>query len=194
MTTTRANSDSRRGRGPSRTLDASIAQATVRLVGRVGPARVSIEGVAREAGCSKSSIYRRGLSREDLILESIATVWLVDEEPEHPFEAIVKTRARSFGDQAYALAVLMLMDEAVRGTDLGRRYLPEAFGPLRQGRAELLATAVTRGEVRADVDGDLLLDVVAGALLFRRAHHQGPETDLADRLVALLYEGIKPRG
>jgi AcrR family transcriptional regulator len=150
--------------------------------------------VAREAGCSKSSLYRRGLSRESLILESIATVWLVDQDPEHPFEAIVSTRAQSFRDRAYALVILMLMDEALRGTDLGKRYLSEAFGLLRQGRAEHLASAISLGEVKADVDADLLLDVVTGALLFRTAHHPAPEPDLADRLVALLRDGIKPRG
>ncbi len=195
MTTAdRTGPDRRRGRGPSKKLDAAIAEATVRLVSRVGPARISIEGVAREAGCSKSSLYRRGLSRESLILESIATVWLVEEEPEHPFEAIVRTRAQSFRDRAYALAIVMLIDEALRGTELGKRYLSEAFGPLRQGRADHLASAMDLGEVRADVDADLLLDVVTGALLFRTAHHPGPEPDLADRLVALLRDGIKPKG
>jgi hypothetical protein len=84
------------------------------------------------------------------------------------------------------------MDETIRGTDLGRRYFEEAFGPLRLERAEFLSRAVTNGEIRSDVDIDLLLDIVTGTLLFRAVHHPNLETDLPEKLMAILAGGVVP--
>ncbi len=160
-----------RRRGPSKKLDAAIAEATLRLLGRAGPGGVSIEAVAREVGCSRSSIYRRHSSKESLILE--ATVDRLGPRDAGArtgrlLESVIRNRLASLREPAFVLAWTVLMDETVRGTDLGRRYFEEAFGPLRLERAEFLARAVAGGEIRPDVDIDLLLDIVTGTLLFQR--------------------------
>lgn len=182
-----------RRRGRSRKLDAAIAEATLRLLGRFGPAGVSIEAVAREAGCSRSSIYRRHSSREGLILEAT----LVRFGPGQSravdggsLEAVVETRAASFQESAFVLALTVLMDERIRGTELGGRYFEEAYLPIRQERAEFLLQAVANGEIRPEADIDLLLDAISGTLLFRMAHRPEFEPDLPDRLTSLLLNGV----
>ena len=182
-----------RRRGPSRKLDAAIAEATLRLLGRFGPAGVSIEAVAREAGCSRSSIYRRHSSREGLILEATLVRFGPGEsgaEGGGSLEAVVESRAASFRESGFVLALTILMDERIRGTEFGRRYFEEAFLPIRKERTEFLSRAVASGEVRPEADIDLLLDAVSGTLLFRVAHHPEFEPDLPERLTSLLLNGV----
>jgi AcrR family transcriptional regulator len=176
-------------------LDAAITAATLRLLARLGPSGVSIDAVAREVGCSRSSLYRRHASKESLILAAALGQFGPQAVPDDggSLEWVTRSRAESFREPAFVLAVCLLMDEALRGTELGRRYLEEVFGPLRLERAGFLSKAVANGEIRPDADIDLLLDVISGALLFRAAHHRETESDLADRLTAMLLDGVGER-
>jgi AcrR family transcriptional regulator len=151
--------------------------------------------VAREVGCSRASIYRRHSSKESLFLEATREGL----GPRNSgvkdgrlLESVIRSRAASLRDPAMVLAWTVLMDETVRGTDLGRRYFEETFGPLRLERSEFLSRAVAGGEIRPDVDIDLLLDVVTGTLLFRAVHHPRAEADLPERLMAILAGGVAP--
>jgi AcrR family transcriptional regulator len=188
--TTRPTYRSRRGL--SHRLDKRIIEATITLIGRDGPAGVSIEAVARQAGCSRSSIYRRGSTKEDLILAALGTTMAESASCEQGriLESTTKSRALSLRTHGDALSLLTLMGEMVRGTELGRRYLAEVFVPIRQARLGCLTDAVADGEIRSDVDIDLLLDIVSGALLFRAAHRGELEPDLPERLTSLLLQGV----
>jgi AcrR family transcriptional regulator len=187
--------DQRRRRGPSRKLDAAITAATLRLLAQSGPSGVTIDAVARAVGCSRSSIYRRHASKEGLILEAALSGFGSPRAPEDGslLEWVTRSRATSFGEPAFVLALTVLMDEALRGTDLGRRYLEEVFGPVRLERTGFLAQAIANREIRSDTDIDLILDIVTGALLFRAAHHPEPEDDLPERLTSILLHGVGAR-
>lgn len=192
-----ANAGRTRRRGRSKKLDAAIAEATLRLLSQFGPAGVSIDAVARGVGCSRSSIYRRHSSKESLILEAT-----VNQFGPHEFgaqggrllELVIRNRAASLRESAFVLALTMLMDEKLRGTELGKRYFEEAFSPLRLERAEFLSRAVANGEIGPDTDIDLLLDIVTGTLLFRAVHHPELEDDLAQRLTSMLLRGVGATG
>jgi AcrR family transcriptional regulator len=181
-------------RGRSKKLDAAIAEATLRLLGTVGPGQVSIDAVAREVGCSRSSIYRRYPTKESLIMAAARTQFASPGTPAEGdlLEWAIRSRESSFRDMPAVLAVTFLMDRALRGTDLGALYLKEVFGAARLERAGLLSEAISRGELRPDVDADLLLDVITGALLFRVAHHPEAEPDLAEKLIRMLACGVVP--
>lgn len=185
----------RRVRGRSRRLDEAIRAATLHLLARAGPAGVSIDSVAREVGCSRSSLYRRHASKESLILEVALRQF---ESPAVPNDSslldwVASSRAASFSEPASVLAITWLMDEALRGTELGRRYLEEVFWPIRRERTGHIERAIADGEIRADVDASLIQDMIAGTLLFRAVHHPEPEADLAERITSILREGVGPR-
>ena len=151
--------------------------------------------MAREVGCSRSSIYRRHETRESLILAATLDRFGPRDSGAQDgrlLESVIRSRAASLREPAFVLAWTVLMDETVRGTELGKRYFEEAFGPLRLERAEFLSRAVANGEIRADVDIDLLLDIVTGTLLFRAVHHPNMELDLPARLMAILADGVVP--
>jgi AcrR family transcriptional regulator len=185
----------RKTRGRSKKLDAAITTATLRLLASHGPASVSIDAVARDVGCARSSIYRRFPTKESLITEAARTHFGSPPSPEGGslLDRIAINRAASFGEPASVLAITLLMGEAVRGTEMGRRYLDEVIGPIRLQRTELLTKAISNGEIQADTDIGLLQDIIVGALLFRIAHHPEPEEDLARRITAILSDGVRPR-
>jgi AcrR family transcriptional regulator len=117
------------GRGRSKKLDAAIARATLAVLVRAGPSGFSIEAVAREVGCSKSSIYRRYPTRESLILQAAIDLLGPSDPPPSDtglLDWLVQNRVNQLAQPAFVLAATMLMDEAARGTDLGTRYRPRS--------------------------------------------------------------------
>lgn len=159
---------------------------------RLGPAGLSMEAVAREAGCSRSTLYRRGLTIDDLVLRAAASlIFRVEEGGPDQLRMSAFARTSILANRDSLAGVMMLSSEAVRGTELGRRYLAEVFEPLRERRRELLEMAMDRGELAADTDLDLLMDLLAGGLLFRATHAE-IETDLSDRITSMLMRGVSP--
>ena len=60
------------GRPLDESVDEAILQATVRLLHGQGYARMSIAGVAEEAGVGRPAIYRRYSDKADLVSAAIA--------------------------------------------------------------------------------------------------------------------------
>ena len=182
------------GRGRSRKLDEAISGAAIRLLGEQGPARFSLEAVAAEVGCAKSSIYRRYGSRAGLLAEVGRT--LFDPGPEIPernfTEHVVDRLADSMARPGAVLVLMALLGAAAARTPVGDEIMRAVFNPIRRRRVELLSRAVQAGELRDGVDLDLFLDILSGTIAFRSAIRGETEADLADRLVELLLQGIAP--
>lgn len=183
----------RRGRGRSKKLDAAIAAATLKVLVQRGISGFSIEGVAREVGCSKTSIYRRYGTRENLILEAAIYLLTPGDPPigAHGMLAwLIESRITQLSHPAYVAAAAMLMDEATRGTELGKRYIAEVFEPLRRKRIAIAKRAIAAGELRPDADLNLLLDAISGTLLFRTGHRAEADAQLPERLAAFFANGV----
>jgi AcrR family transcriptional regulator len=156
---------------------------------------VSIEGVAREAGCAKTSIYRRYGTKDGLILAMADS--LLESVLEGDWStldgAIEELWRGGVNNPAFVLTLSVLAADSIRGTELGRRFAEEVFQPRRAARIQHLAAIASRGGLNPDADLDLVLDVITGTLLYRAAHHRAVEPDLAERLTAMLVDGLKPR-
>ncbi|MBV9252708.1 MAG: helix-turn-helix transcriptional regulator, partial [Actinobacteria bacterium] len=53
-------------------LDQRILDATLRCIGRWGVAKTTLEDVAREAGCSRATVYRAVPGGKDGLIEAVA--------------------------------------------------------------------------------------------------------------------------
>ena len=185
----------RTGRARSKALDDAIADASMHLLVESGPAGLTVEGVAREVGCAKASIYRRFGSREGLVLAAATALFgsLLREKPANLEEMVTRFWTAATEQETLVPVVSLLMAESARGTDLGRMSVEKILRPMRTADIEELSRAIASGEVRGDVGPDLLLDVIAGTILFRAARRGGPEPDLPARLMRLLtVEGSGP--
>jgi AcrR family transcriptional regulator len=187
------------GRPRDERVNRAILQATLELIAERGVHGFRTEDVASRAGVGKGAIYRRHASKDDLVMAAVAA--LVAEE------IVVPDTGSTRAD------LLALMREAVelyRGSLPGRLMpnlvsamaeRPELARVVREGflirrrsaLTEVLRRAVDRGDLRADVDLELVLDVLGGPLFYRLLITGGPiDEQLAEGVTELILRGFAP--
>lgn len=132
-----------------------------------------MEGVAARAGVSKASIYRRWDSKDELVIDAIASLIEEEEVPDTG-----DTRAdlgagldamRRFASNSRAGQILPWMAREVANQSvLGRRYATNVIGPNRAMTARLVSLAIERGDLRPDLDVDTAVDMIVGPVIARR--------------------------
>jgi AcrR family transcriptional regulator len=187
------------GRPRDARLDRAILEATLELIAEMGVRDFRTEDVAARAGVGKGAIYRRYLSKDELV--TAAVDGLVSEEIAIPDTG--STRAD----------LLVLMREAVelyRGS-LAGRLMPNLVGAMAQnaplaqavrdrflaGRraalSEVLRRGVERGDLRPDLDLEFALDVLGGPLFYRLLITGGAiDEQLAEGVADLILRGFAP--
>lgn len=78
---------------------------------------------------------------------------------------------------------------ALAGTDLGLRAAPDLAANLHGAVGDLLAKAQAAEAVRAELDADDIMSLVAGA--FAAIQHSGDDPERAARLTAVLFDGLR---
>jgi AcrR family transcriptional regulator len=87
---TRAEARAGRPRDPTR--DQAILAATLGLLGELGYEQVTVRAIAQRAGAGLATLYRRWPTKEDLVVDAVASFKVGDVEPEvglDPMEALV---------------------------------------------------------------------------------------------------------
>ncbi|MFC1441364.1 TetR/AcrR family transcriptional regulator [Streptacidiphilus sp. N1-10] len=191
----------RRGRPRSEAAEQAIVAAVLRLIERGYPlALLSVEGIAAEAGVGKATIYRRWPNKEELLLDVLQRI----DEPEPPRhdgsvrDALVAVleflRQAALARRAHT-SLAVLSTELRSMPELYRRYHEKVIEPRRARMRELLARGVESGEIRGDLDLDLLGDLVIGPMLSRTLLRPGAELDdptLSATIVDTVLQGIAP--
>ncbi|HTH04464.1 MAG TPA: TetR/AcrR family transcriptional regulator [Ilumatobacteraceae bacterium] len=195
MATVEPMATPRRGRPRSVEVDEAVLAATVELAGEVGVSRLSMDDVAVRAKVSKATIYRRWSSKEALVLDALRTAMSPIEDIdtgslrgdlEHYFHELV-TRFRS-GKMRDVLPHLI----GVACHDANLRcslddYMQTRRVPLR----EILQRGSERGELSADTDLDILLDVLIGPFTYRKLlTHAVIDEAFADKLLDLVLPNV----
>jgi AcrR family transcriptional regulator len=195
----RATADApRSGRPRSAMVHEAILQAAVALFIEQGFEGMSVEAVAASAGVGKATIYRRWLSKEDLVIDAVARIFA---EPVTPNTGSVRDDLVASGRE---LQVLMsasptgevfprVAAELARRSPLGRLYGKRVIGPRRAIFGDALRRGIERGELPASTDIELAVDQLVGMLLLRRltGRLQQAESDLAERAVDMLLFGLR---
>jgi len=176
---------------------AAILDATIDLLGNVGYNRLTIERVAAQAGVGKATVYRWWPSKARLVVEAMTERHVfapvspsgdlrsdVHELVQHAIEFVVRT---PMGRALPQLAADLDDDPDARAVLL--RWL----GPSRAAHLAVLYGAAGRAELPHDVDADLLLDVIAGTVLYRTLLGQQPDERLAEQLTSLIVDCDLPR-
>jgi len=194
--TDRQGSSPARGRPRDERVSAAITAAALRQLREVGYGGVSMEGVAGEAGVARATIYRRYRDKADLITAAIAsnsTTHLVERESSDPRGDLVEYLEQF--DQRFAEGCLEVV-----GTLIGTREDPRALDlhrrrvvAPRMGYARsLLERARHLGQLRADADADLALQMLVGSVFARRIAGQETEAGWAERAVDAIWAGMAP--
>jgi AcrR family transcriptional regulator len=162
----------------ARNSDADILEATLDVIAEHGISRTTVDEVAERAGMAKATIYRHWGSRAQLIHAALSSL-------EGPY---VETPGESLReDLAILLSHLVdyfnrpdigrifpsLIEAAVRDPELAELHQERMRGA-RAGFEEVVRRGIERGELPADVDVGLLVDVVRAPFVYRRVVSQLP--------------------
>lgn len=160
----------RPGRPRTAGVEQRVLDAATRLIAEHGLAETTLARVAAEAGISRPSIYRRWPSKEALALDVVRRA-LPPPAPGRPGGADARHELEMF--VAGALAMPGAPPWGNAGTLLGREDVAplvaaaqnELLGHAREVLGAIVTNGIEAGQLRSDVDVDLLADVVAGFVI-----------------------------
>ncbi|MFT4035289.1 MAG: helix-turn-helix domain-containing protein [Patulibacter sp.] len=177
-------------------VDAKILATARRILNEEGLAALTVERVAAESGVAKTTIYRRFKHRLDLATAAIA------ELPE-AFQAEGPADIRE-----YIKAILLGMSWGMKtraaeviGAGLMYRHDEEFSRLYRErvvdARAEAvrprLQAAVENGELRDDIDLDLLMGIVGGIVITSHLNGVAERDGWEDDAMELVWSAIGPQ-
>jgi AcrR family transcriptional regulator len=188
----------RRGRPRSQAADRAILAAAAALLAEGGFAALSIEEVAARSGVAKSTIYRRWTSRGTLALDA----FLADFQSQQPSPdtgtlsgdmlAALRAWIRAVTRTSAGPILAGLIAESQRDPELGIAWRERVVEQLRAQHKIMLNRAISRGEIPADTDQEVVLDLLFGAAYHRLLHGHQPLTDaFARQVVDLIVAGIQ---
>nr|WP_218902408.1 TetR/AcrR family transcriptional regulator [Streptomonospora nanhaiensis] len=172
-----------------RDVTLAIQAAVFAELAEHGYGRMSIEAVARRAGVGKTAIYRRWNSKLQMVIDVVSTAAVkVMPVPDTgslrgDIRELLDAGAQAMRHPLASQIVPDLLAEAARNPDIADT-LEKALRETQQGvSAVMIGNAVERGELPADTDVELALDMVFGPLYWRVAVTRSPVSpDYLDRL------------
>lgn len=139
-----------------------------------GYARMSMEAVARQAGVGKAAVYRRWPSKQAMLIDLVEAA-IVRNLPEVPDTGSLAGDVRGFLDVIVEQAAdprirriaLDVLVETTRTPELAAALHDVVAKPRRTAAATVLTRAIDRGELSADIDRELGLDLLVSLLIMR---------------------------
>jgi AcrR family transcriptional regulator len=189
-----------RGRPRSEAVERAIVEGVLKLLEEGVPlAELSIERIARTAGVGKATIYRRWSGKEELFVEVVRATEPPD--PELPGTSMrddlvaVLEQLRQRGLMTRSSALLRSVFAQMKSSPkLWEAYHTIVVAPRRQKQYAILRRGQANGELRTDLDVELLNDLLVGPMLFRTIMQ--PDADLPDglseQIIDTVLEGLRP--
>jgi len=180
-----------RGRRRRQQTHDAILEAAREVLRVHGYARFAMEQVAALAGVSKTSIYRRWPSKGalliELYMEGLPDTAIVEDAASLKSELrryLVSTVER-VQDREWRTILSSLVAEAQYDQATATLLRDKVVLPRRESGLRLLRKAQERGEIAADVDHDIVLDLLFGPVWYRLLfEHAELDADFAKRLLA----------
>jgi AcrR family transcriptional regulator len=183
------------GRPRDERIDEAIVTATRELLVEVGYIRLTMAMIADRAGTNRPSLYRRWPTKAHLVHDAVFPSDLPAPDPAGSFAEDLRRRigrlAASYARPEAREAVLGLMVD-LRTPAERAGVLESLQSSARSDFRAWMEQAVLDGELRADVDPDVVLDTIVGTLHLRIVAQQGDPARVVPELVDLLLRGLAP--
>jgi AcrR family transcriptional regulator len=189
----------RPGRPRSERAEQAILDAAIEAVGENGIDGVSCEDVAARAGVGKATLYRRWAGKEDLLIAAFAAIKGPLPEPRgesvrEDLIALLTVLAADSDDPRYAQQHALLHGAGERYPRLVARYKEQVVEPRRELVRVVLRRGIESGELRPDIDVEVAMLMLTGAVMARGKHDPTPAAPgFVARAVDELLLGITPR-
>jgi AcrR family transcriptional regulator len=189
----------------------AIYDAALALVGEVGYAKTTIEGIAARAGVGKQTIYRWWPSKADVLLEAFFDLSeqaseLAAGEGQEPFEFpdtgdlaadlkfVLRATVDELLDPRFEVPARALTAEGVVNEQLGAVFVTKLLEPSLQLYVQRLRSAQDKGDVRPEIDPRIALELFVSPLAQRWLQRTGPISyEYVDTLVDYALHGLAPR-
>ncbi|MFI1913034.1 TetR/AcrR family transcriptional regulator [Nocardia sp. NPDC020380] len=154
-------------------VTAAIRMAAFQELAEVGYGKLSMEAVARRAGVSKPTLYRRWSTKEELVIALVTEVAIDSAEPPDTgsirgdLRTFLATAATGMSNPLASRIIPDLLAQAVRSPALAVA-LQSGVGQERRARAaQILTRAIGRGELPETLNLELALDFMLAPLFWR---------------------------
>ena len=175
----------------------AILEATARLLQNTALQGLAIENIAREAGVGKATIYRWWPNKAAIVIDA----FFEEVVPKTPFErmptaaeAIVRQCARMIrvlnGPQGRVVA--QIIAEGQSDPTVLEHFRSIFLRNRRSAAREIIQAGIDSGEFRADVDIELIIDLIYGPMWYRlMVGHQPLDRAFAETLPQLAIAALR---
>ncbi len=189
-----------RGRPRSEAVERAIVEGVMKLLEEGVPlAELSIERIARTAGVGKATIYRRWSGKEELFVDVVRAAEPPD--PELPGTCMrddlvaLLEQLRQRGVVSRTSMILHNVYAQMKSSPkIWCAYHATVIEPRRRLQLEILRRGQRNGELRTDVDVDVLNDILVGPMLVRSVMRPDAELPegLSEQIVDTVLQGLRP--
>ncbi|MFI9509608.1 TetR/AcrR family transcriptional regulator [Nocardia sp. NPDC052566] len=190
---------------PSRRSERSrvaILTATHELITEVGYAKLSIEAIAARAGVGKQTIYRWWPSKGAVVFDSLLSLSEgADGDLALPdtgdlaadLRIVLRATVAEFADPVFEAPVRALNIEIINDPELAATYRERMERPIREAKLARLRSGQDAGQLAADADLELVLDLLYAPITQRWLLRSGPlDEAFADGLVDAVLRAFAP--
>ncbi|MBZ5685860.1 MAG: TetR/AcrR family transcriptional regulator [Acidobacteriia bacterium] len=187
------------GRPRSEQARQAILRSTLKILGENGFSDFKIEEVAARASVGKATVYRWWPNKGALIADAFASsttrrlrfpdTGSVYADMSQQMRQLIKVFRGRRGRIVSAILAAGQNDK-----DLIEAFRERFLWPRRREAYATLRRGIQRGELRRDLDPDLLLDSLYGPIYMRfLIQHDRLTPEFVDRLCALVLAGVRPQ-
>ena len=176
-----------------------VLRAALDVLADDGMSGFTMESVARRAGASKATVYRHWPSSSALLVDAMDAEFRPLPDPDtgdlrSDLVALLTAFAVSLIDSPFPKLMAAFTDAAERDPALGDLHA-ELTRRRREPLLRLVRGAVERGELVADTDPELVVDLLAAPFFYRRLiAHQPMSADMPGAVVDHVLAGVRDRG
>ncbi len=188
-------------KGPGRPRSARVDEAIIEavldlLVDGVTAEALTIEAVAARAGVGKATIYRRWVNKDALLVDAVAAL----KGPLPEIEGVsvrddLVTLLRPVGRQSMTRvsSVLPCLISELKRSPILHECYQKVIEPRRELMRQVLRRGIASGELRADLDLEVVMAMLVGPMLAQAVGNLNPNLDrdgLPERLVDAVWPAI----
>ncbi|MFJ9343850.1 TetR/AcrR family transcriptional regulator [Streptomyces sp. NPDC101733] len=181
----------------------AILDSALALVGEVGYDKLTVEAIAARAGVGKQTIYRWWPSKAAVLLDASLALAGEVEDGAAPagfpdtgdlaadLKSVLRATVDECADERYAAPVRALTAAGATDPELGARFHEQLLEPQLALYEARLRTARDAGQLPAEIDLRLTVEMLVGPLTYRWLLRTAPLTHaFADALVDGVLGGV----
>ena len=187
----------RRGRQRSAEAQSAVLSATCQLLEKKCLRDVTVEAIAQRSGVSKATIYKWWPNKAFVALDAFlirmnrAVPTPNTGSAQRDFTKQLKSLVHFYTSHAgrlYCQFIAECQSDPAFLALFRERFLQSRRNDVRA----MWQRGIARGEIRNDVDGEIVLDLIYGPVIFRLlAGHGVLNDEQAEAIVAAVFSGIK---